>query len=98
MRKRMAVSMLVMFVAAAAFAHAGHLHTYMGTVVERHKNGEFVMKTTDAKTLTVVTTSTTAWRHADGTPAKPAELKAGERVVVVMGKDGKTAASVKVQR
>src|SRR5207302_2950773 len=81
---------------SAAFAHAGHVHTYMGTVMMLHNRTEFTIKTTDGKDVTVATTPKTAWLHSDGHAAKQSELAAGSQVVVKMNIDGKTAASVKM--
>jgi hypothetical protein len=96
MKKRIALSLFFLLASTAAFAHAGHVHTYMGTVTMLHGNTQFVMKTTDGKDLTIDTTPTTSWLHADGHAAKQSELAVGSRVVVKMNTDGKTAASVKL--
>jgi hypothetical protein len=89
MKKPLTV-LLCLLVAAAAFAHAGHAHTYMGTVTMLHDDGSFMMKTTEGKDVTVATSSTTTFD-----PAR-ADLAVGKRVVVKMTLDGKTAASVKL--
>ena len=94
MKKLFAV--LMMFVAVSVFAHAGHVHSYMGTVTMIHSTTEFMMKTTDDKTLVVRTTDKTMWLNAEGHAATLSDLKAGERVVVKMNEDGKTAASVTI--
>ncbi len=97
MKKLFAVLLLfVLLGTASAFAHAGHVHTYMGSVTMLHSDTQFMMKTTDGKDVTVDTTPTTTWLHADGHPANKSELAVGSRVVVKMNIDGKTAASVKV--
>src|SRR5262249_54172545 len=96
MRKLIALSALLLLAATAAFAHAGHMHTYMGTVTMMHGDGEFMMKTTDGKDLTIKTTVKTAFTHSDNHAAKLSELAVGMRVVVKMNTDGKTAASVKM--
>jgi hypothetical protein len=88
----------ILFIAAAAFAHAGHAHTYMGTVSALRDDGSFVMKTTDGKDITVATNASTAYLHADGSTAARADLANGTRVVVKLTLDGKTAASVKMGR
>jgi len=88
----------LLLVAAGAFAHAGHVHTYMGTVSMLHDDGSFMMKTTDGKDITVATSATTAYLHADGTAATRADLATGMRVVVKLTLDGKTAASVKMAK
>lgn len=79
-----------------AFAHAGHIHTYMGTVTMLHGEHAFMMKTTEGKDLTIDTSAKTKWAHADGHVAKSTELAVGDRVVVKMMTDDKTAASVKM--
>jgi hypothetical protein len=90
---------LLMFLAATVtplFAHAGHVHTYMGTVTMLHGEHAFMMKTTDGKDLTVETSPRTTWTHQDGHVAKRSDLAVGDRVVVKLTTDGKTAASVKM--
>jgi len=79
--------MLTLLAAVAAFGHAGHAHTYMGTVTALHDDGSFAIHTTDGKDVTIQTSPKTVF-----TPAKP---EVGHRVVVKMMADGKTAASVK---
>ncbi len=96
MKKLMSLALVFLLTATAAWAHAGHLHTYMGTVTMLHGDGSFMIKTTDGKDLTVLTSKSTVYTHADEHPATPNELAVGMRVVVKMSKDGKTAASVKM--
>lgn len=96
MKKLFAISLFVLFAAASVFAHAGHVHMYMGTVTMLHGDTQFMMKTTDGKDLTIDTSSKTSWLHADGHAAKQSELGVGLRVVVKMNTDGKTAASVEM--
>lgn len=101
MKKLVAISLfllllLLLLASTSAFAHAGEVHTYMGSVTMVHSDTEFMMKTTGGKDMTVQTTPTTSWLHADGHAAKRSELAVGSRVVVKMNKDGKTAASVKL--
>jgi hypothetical protein len=86
------------FVAVSAFAHAGHMHTYMGTVTMLHGNGVFMMKTTDNSTVVVQTTPDTTFTDADDHPAKVSDIAVGTKVVVKMNVDGKTAATVKVAK
>lgn len=85
-------ALAIVLLAATAFAHAGHMHTYMGTVTMLHDDGSFMMKTTDGKDVTVATSPETTWD-----PSR-ASLAAGKRVVVKMTVDGKTAASVRVSK
>ena len=96
MKKLVAVSLFLLLATTSAFAHAGEIHTYMGSVTMVHSDTEFMMKTTAGKDVTVQTTPTTAWLHADDHAAKRSELAVGSPVVVKMNKDGKTAASVKL--
>ena len=86
------------FVAVSAFAHAGHMHTYMGTVTMLHGNGVFMMTTPEGRDVTVQTTSSTTYTDADDHPAKVTDIAVGTKVVVKMNVDGKTAASVKVAK
>jgi hypothetical protein len=96
MKKTIAISLLVVLAATSAFAHAGHAHTYMGTVTMLHSATQFMMKTTDGKNLTVDTTPKTSWLHADGKAATRRDLAVGTRVVVKMNENARTAASVKM--
>src|SRR6266498_124871 len=96
MRNLIALSVLPLLVSASAFAHAGHVHTYMGTVTMLHGDCEFLMKTTAGKDITIKTTDKTTFTHSDNHVATLSELAVGMRVVVKMNTDGKTAASVKM--
>jgi hypothetical protein len=96
MKKLFAISLLLILAGTSAFAHAGHVHTYMGTVTMLHGDDSFMMKTTDGKELTIQTSAKTSWLNADDHAAKKSALAAGTRVVVKMNIDGKTAASVKM--
>jgi hypothetical protein len=94
MKKLVAVSLFLLLAVSSVFAHAGHIHTYMGSVTMLHGDRAFMMKTTDGKELTVQTSAKTTWLHADHHAAKKSELAAGQRVVVKMTADGKTADTV----
>ena len=96
MKKFIALLMLLAATATPLFAHAGHAHTYMGTVTMLHGEHAFMMKTTDGKDLTIQTSPKTTWTNQDGHVANQGELTVGDRVVVKMTIDGKTAASVKM--
>ncbi len=96
MKRLLALSLFTLLAVTSAFAHAGHAHTYMGTVTMLHGDAQFMMKTTDGNDVTIDTTSTTSWLRADGQPAKKSELAVGSRVVAKMNPDGRTAASVKM--
>lgn len=94
MKKTIPLFLFFILSVTIAFAHAGHIHTYMGTVTMLHTDTQFMMKTSDGKDLTIDTTPSTNWLDAKGHAAKKNELAVGSRVVVKMNIDGKTAASV----
>ena len=96
MKKLVAASLFLLLAATSAFAHAGHIHTYMGSVTMLHGDNTFVMKTTDGKDLTIQTSPKTKWLHSDGHAANSSELTVGQRVAVKMMADGKTADIVKM--
>jgi hypothetical protein len=97
MKKAFAVFLFfLVLIPTRAFAHAGEVHSYMGTITTQHKDGSFMLKKTDGKTIHVHVGKTTEYLHADGHLAKAEELKPGLRVVVKMSKDGKTALNVKM--
>ena len=96
MKKLVAVSLFLLLAVTSAFAHAGHIHTYMGSVTILHGDNAFMMKTTDGKDLTIQTSKKTRWLHSDDHAATKAELAVGQRVVVKMMTDGKTADTVKM--
>lgn len=96
MKKLVAVSLFLLLVVTSAFAHAGHIHTYMGSVTMLHGDTAFMMKTTEGKDLTIQTSTKTKWLHSDDHAAKQSELAVGQRVVVKMTADGKTADTVKM--
>ncbi len=96
MKKLIAVSLFLLLAVTNAFAHAGHIHTYMGSVTMLHGANAFMMKTTDGKDLTIQTSTKTKWLHSNNHAAKQSELAVAQRVVVKMMTDGKTADSVKM--
>ncbi len=51
MKKLFATSLFLLLAVTSAFAHAGHIHTYMGSVTMLHGDNSFMMKTTDGKGL-----------------------------------------------
>ncbi len=89
------IAFSVLLIAASAFAHAGHVHTYMGTVTMM-QGDSFTIKTTSGKDITVLMSPKTTYRHSDNHAAQRSELAVGMRVVVKMSTDGKTATSVKM--
>lgn len=95
--KRIAIlSLLVLFTATLAFAHAGEEHTVLGTIAKVNADGSFVLKMTNGKERTVLVAKTTTYSHADGHAGKSSELVVGTRVSVKISKDGKTAKTVKI--
>ena len=95
--KRIALcTLLLLFTATIAFAHAGEVHTYLGTITKINEDGAFVMVMTNGKERTVLISKTTTYTHADGHKAKHAELAVGKRVSAKISKDGKTALNVKL--
>lgn len=97
MKKSLVVALLFVFaVATVATAHKGEVHSYMGTVTKINTDGSFVLKTTAGKIVTVLTSKSTTYTHADNHAARRSELAAGRRVVVKIDKDGKTATNVKM--
>jgi hypothetical protein len=94
MKKPVAVSLFLLLAVTSAFAHSGHIHTYMGSVTMLHGDNAFMMKTTDGKDLTIQTSPKTKWLHSDNHVAEQSELAVGQRVVVKMTADGKTADTV----
>lgn len=94
--KRIAiVTLLFLFTATLAFAHAGEVHTYLGTITTINADGSFVIKMTNGKDRTVLISKSTTYTHADGHEAKHSELVVGKRVSAKISKDGKTALNVK---
>jgi hypothetical protein len=88
------IPILLLLAVTNAFAHAGHVHTYMGTVTMLHSDTQFMLKTSGGKDVTIDTTPKTSWLDAKGQAAKKSELKVGSRVVVKMNTDGRTATTV----
>ena len=93
MRKLIVVSLLL-FVATAAFAHAGHHHKYLGTVTAVHGD-EVSLHTTDGHDVTFTVTSATSFKRGDADASRN-DLTVGTRVSVEMALDGKTAMVVKI--
>ncbi len=81
-------------------AHEGHEHKVMGTVAVIHEN-HLEVKATDDKTSTFVLNDKTKILRGK-TAMKPADIKAGDRVVVIAtetkDKEGKTTLVAKEVR
>jgi hypothetical protein len=96
MMKRIAIfSLLFLLTATLAFAHAGEVHVYLGTITSINDDGSFVIKMTNGKERKVLVSKSTTYTHSDGHKAKHAELAVGKRVSAKISKDGATALNVK---
>jgi hypothetical protein len=73
---------LVAGLAAPAPAHEGHAHKYMGKVVTVSES-KIEIETTDGKKVEGALVATTKYLR-DKTPVTPADVKVGERAVVVI--------------
>lgn len=94
--KRVAIfAILLLLTATFAFAHAGEVHTYLGTITTINADGSFVMKMTNGKDRTVFVSESTTYTDSDGRKAEHSALVAGIRVSARISKDGKTALNVK---
>lgn len=93
MRKPIVVALLLVL-ATAAFAHAGHHHKYLGTITAVHDDA-VTIRTTDGHDVSFALATTTSIKRGDA-DATRAELTSGTRVSVELGNDGKTAVVVKL--
>jgi uncharacterized protein DUF5666 len=91
---RKLTALLLLLIAATAFAHAGHVHKYLGTITAIHDD-QVVIHTTDGKDVTFVVTTATAFKRGDA-DAKRADMTKGTRVSVELALDGKSATLVKL--
>lgn len=96
MQRIAVISLLLLLTATLAFAHAGEVHTYLGTITKLNEDGSFVIRMTDGKERTVLVSETTTYIHADGHAGNRSELAVGKRVSAKISKDGKTALNVKL--
>ena len=89
MMKRIWIAAAIALAPLVAFAHGGHKHV-QGTIASVNASAIDV-KDSDGHDTTVALTSSTKFFHGASTshPAALADLKAGERVVVHLGADGK---------
>ena len=91
-RIAIAAALTLLLGAGAAWAHDGHTHTVMGTVTSVQPQ-RLEVKTTDGKTVAIVLNDkTTVARGVE--KLTPADLAAGQRVVVDVG-NGKTPLTAK---
>ena len=88
------VAFLALFVAATVFAHAGHQHSFLGTIQTLHEN-QLTIETVEHKSVTFTLTDKTVLSKGTATATR-ADLVAGKRVAVAVENDGKTAKTVKI--
>ncbi len=96
MRKTFILAVSLIIISATAFAHAGHKHSFLGTVKAVSAN-ELTIATVDAKDATFVLTNKTAYLR-DGAPARKQDLVPGLRVAVLVDEDGRTATTIKLAK
>jgi hypothetical protein len=96
MKRISVISLLLLFAATMAYAHAGEVHTYLGTVTRINEDGSFVIKMTNGKDRAVLVSKDTTYTYADGQKAERSEVAVGKRVAAKISKDGKTALNVKL--
>jgi hypothetical protein len=94
MRKVLALLLIALFTAGAAFAHGGKSHRLLGTVKELHGD-HLVVIATDGHEATVKLTETTEYEK-DKKAATRSDLVAGVRVSVQLTEDDKNAVKVKI--
>lgn len=91
MKELVIALMFSVLVTPWALAHEGHVHKVMGTVSTIHEN-HLEVKGTDGKVAVITLTDKTKILRGKA-PAKPADIKSGERIVVIAtqtkDKDGK---------
>jgi len=96
MRRITVVSLMLLFTATLLLAHAGEVHTYLGTVTKINADGSFVIRMTNGNERTVLVSKSTTYNHADGHAGKRSEITVGRRVAAKISKDAKTALNVKL--
>ena len=94
MRKILALLLMTLFAAGAAFAHGGKSHLLLGTVKLLHEN-HLVVTATDGHEVTVALTATTQYEK-DKKTAKRSDLKPGARVSIRLTEDDKAAVKIKI--
>jgi hypothetical protein len=88
-------AILSLFLATAAFAHAGHHHLF--GVVKSVSGDTLVVHATSGSDAAVQLTNETAYQRGDA-GAKRTDIVAGVRVVIDLSADGKRAEIVKLAR
>lgn len=96
MKRITIISLLLLLTATLAFAHAGEVHTVLGTITTINADGSFILKLTNGKQRTVLVSKSTTYTHTDGHEGHHSELAVGTRVSAKISTDGKTALNVKL--
>jgi hypothetical protein len=94
MRKTTIIVIALTLIAAAAFAHAGHAHVFLGAV-KTVSTDQLTITTRDGKDASFVLNDKTTYVRDNGTATR-ADLTGGLRVAVTVADDGKTATSIKL--
>lgn len=94
MTRTLSAAFLALFIAAAAFAHAGHVHNFLGTVKSVQSNA-FTIVSTQSKEVAFVLTPSTSFMRGDKTVSRQ-DLVNGERVAVHVADDGHTATLIRI--
>lgn len=91
--KKTIAALFAFFLAAGAFAHAGHHHVF-GTV-KQLTGDALLVHTKEGTDATISLTKATVYKRGDA-DATRADLVPGVRVVIDMTTDGKSAEIVKI--
>lgn len=94
MRKAAALALILSFVSLAAFAHAGHIHNFLG-VVKSASADQLVITSRAGQQMAFNLTNRTVYLR-DGKSAARIDLVRGLRVAVHVADDGKTATEIKL--
>jgi hypothetical protein len=94
MRRIASLFLIVLLASSAALAHGGSSGKVLGTVKEVHE-GHMVVTTKDGHEVTVHLTEKTKYEKASKAATR-GDLAPGARVSIVLGKDRKSAATVKI--
>ena len=96
MKRIVLFTVLFLFTTTLAFAHAGEVHTYLGTITQINPDSSFIIRMANGKDRSVLVSDSTIYTHASGEKAAHSELAVGQRVSAKISKDGKTALRVKL--
>ncbi len=94
MRRPLIAVLFAVFIAAAAYAHNGHIHNFLGTVKSVQGNNLTVVSTA-AKEMHFVLTPKTAYQQDDKASSVD-KLTPGTRVAVHVDEDGRTVTLVRI--